>query len=484
LKNYYAILEVPVGCGVAEIRQAYRRLVQENLDNEAVFAELKEAHEVLTTPARRADYDRAVWGETFAEEPTPGSFHADSSPGGKGEDTLTPPSFLGKGAGGLDPTPPLSGTGAGRCPMGAEAQCPVLLGRAGSADTYCPECGYLLAALSTASGFDQADGADGAARLEEPGGRSHGLRPGLNMVGRESADVLLPDKTVSRQHARLEVSDDGTVTLEDLSSTNGTQVGGDVLVPHMARTLQSGDRVRFGSVALVLHLPAQGQEPARETAQPPSDQERPAAERARAYFPEPGGPVPPSHGNARAQVVETREEGGRAYPLVPGVTTFGRRAENSVVIQGDPYVSGSHAQIIADGDVFRLTDVGSTNGTLLNGRRLAINEPETLTPEDVILIGGTAMRFEMLDVPEQAASEEAVAEEKPLVEAADTEAPQTEAPKIGTEDAPAEPPQRTAQEYDVPDDDADNGIPTRAARPHDSPAHDSPKQDSPTNVER
>ena len=65
LKNYYAILEVPVGCSLEEIRQAYRRLVQENLDNEAVFAELKEAYEVLTTPARRAEYDQAAWGETF-----------------------------------------------------------------------------------------------------------------------------------------------------------------------------------------------------------------------------------------------------------------------------------------------------------------------------------------------------------------------------------------------------------------------------------
>ena len=76
-----------------------------------------------------------------------------------------------------------------------------------------------------------------------------------------------------------------------------------------------------------------------------------------------------------------REDGGRARSrCVPGVTTFGRRAENSVVLPGDPYVSGSHAQIIADGDVFRLTDIGSTNGTLLNGERLAINEPVTLTP--------------------------------------------------------------------------------------------------------
>ena len=65
LKNYYAILEVPVGCRLEEIRQAYHRLLQENLDNDAAFADLKEAYEVLTTPGRREEYDLAAWGETF-----------------------------------------------------------------------------------------------------------------------------------------------------------------------------------------------------------------------------------------------------------------------------------------------------------------------------------------------------------------------------------------------------------------------------------
>ena len=405
------------------------------MDNKAVSADLTEAHEVLTTPLRRADYDRAAWGETF----TP-----DEAPTSHGADGTRLPSV---------PTSPASATGASRCPMGAEAQCPVLLGGAGPADTYCPDCGYGLAGLS-AGGFDQAvvADADGYARLEEPDGRSHGLRVGLNTVGREGADVLLPDKTVSRQHARLEVGDDGTITVEDLSSTNGTQVGGDILVPHIPRTLQAGDRVRFGSVVTALHLPA-GKSGAtveeslfaREAAPEPAAQDVPAAPETR---------VP-----ARAQVVETREEGGRTYPLVPGATTFGRRAENSVIIQGDPYVSGSHAQILADGDVFRLTDIGSTNGTLLNGRRLAINVPETLSEGDVILIGGTAMRFEMLGV-----SEEADAEDVPSVKEAE----------IAPEDAAAEPRERTALEYDVPDDAADNGVPTRVA----------PTPDPPTQVER
>ena len=150
LKNYYAILEVPVGSSLEEIRQGYRRLVQENLDNEAAFADLKEAYETLTTPARRAEYDLATWGDT----------------------------------------PEAGPARLGRCPMGAEAQCPVLQAHIVPSDKYCPECGFLLSALNANGGFDLPALPEPArnAWLEEPDGRKHPLRPGLHIVGRESAD--------------------------------------------------------------------------------------------------------------------------------------------------------------------------------------------------------------------------------------------------------------------------------------------------------
>ena len=469
MKNYYAILEVPVGCGVADIRQAYRRLAQDNLDNEAVFAELKEAHEVLTTPARRADYDRAVWGETFMAGGADGATQMLGATQTLGAtQVLNTTQVLGAAQmpGGAVPAVLDSPAGAGRCPMGDGAQCPVLLGRAGPADTYCPECGFLLAGLSDAPAFEVPEPDGGGIRLEETGGRSHRLRVGLNIVGRESADVLLPDKTVSRQHARLDVGEDGTIIIEDLGSTNGTQVGAEVLVPHMNRTLQAGDRVRFGSVVTELRLP--GEAPADPTdpsvgalLAAPSSLAAPSAS-APSSAPAPPPEAAP-RGPARARLVETREEGGRTFPLAPGVTTFGRRVESTVVIQGDPYVSGSHAQIVADGDVFVLTDVGSTNGTLLNGRRLVIGEPETLTPGDTILIGGTALRFEMLEAPEEADAGEADAGEA----------------------VAAEPRERTAPEYDVPETEG----PTQDTQPQDTQPQDTQPQDAathdiPTQVER
>ena len=390
LKNYYAILEVPVGCSLEEIRQAYRRLVQEHLDDAAVFADLKEAYEVLSTPTRRAEYDQATWGETFEMYAPNGAPAEAGAPAGS------------------------------RCPMGAEAQCPVLLGQSSSYDKFCPECGYGLAGLSAGRSFG-VQGEDSAPRawLEDRDGGQHPLRPGANSVGREGSDVLVPDKTVSRNHASLNVAEDGIVVVEDLSSTNGTQVNDILLMPHVPRTVVDGDRLRFGSMYLALHLSASKAAP-EEAAMPPAQV-----------------PVAGDGQEVGAQVADLRPGSGVIYPLPSGITTFGRRAENTVVLTGDLYVSGSHAQIYADGTVFILTDTGSTNGTLLNGERLAINTPVTLDPGDVIVIGGTALRFERLTSSGQVISSEEAAESILPSEAEETKAKEAEIDAAGPEAVPA-----------------------------------------------
>jgi pSer/pThr/pTyr-binding forkhead associated (FHA) protein len=338
LKNYYAILEVPDGSSAEEIDQSYQRLALHYQDDAEALAGLKEAHDALTNAAAPVK---------------------------------------------MPPAAKIR-----RCPVGADAQCPVLLKQVAAGDNFCPECGYLLAGIEAGISFEPlaVPEENEQIRLEEPDGRIHLLPPGTTIVGRENADILLADKTVSRQHARLEVTADGLVMLEDLNSTNGTQVAGDRLLPHVPRQLFSGDRIRFGSFATELHLP--------EVRPPGLPME--AGEEA---------PLPAE--TALAHLVEIRDGGGRIVPLPAGVTTFGRRADNTVVLPGDPYVSGSHAQILAAGDVFRLTDVGSTNGTLLNGERLAINAPMFLNPGDVILIGSTALRFELVAAPEQNTEEAA-----------------------------------------------------------------------------
>ena len=81
--------------------------------------------------------------------------------------------------------------------------------------------------------------------------RSVRLREGFTIVGRAPAsDIVLEDASVSRYHARLEVSG-RRIDVRDLDSTNGTRVNG-----HQVGNapLEVGDAVTFGSVDALITL--------------------------------------------------------------------------------------------------------------------------------------------------------------------------------------------------------------------------------------
>ena len=70
---------------------------------------------------------------------------------------------------------------------------------------------------------------------------------------------------------------------------------------------------------------------------------------------------------------------------------IGRSKSNDIVI-GDPRVSRQHARIEAKTDEAVLIDLGSTNGTLLDGRK--ISGRVRLRGGNVITLGNTSLRFE------------------------------------------------------------------------------------------
>ena len=73
----------------------------------------------------------------------------------------------------------------------------------------------------------------------------------------------------------------------------------------------------------------------------------------------------------------------REYPLDRPVLTIGRHEDNDIVID-HMGVSGRHARVAVYGQSVILTDLQSTNGTFLNGRRVEQGE---LRPNDWITIG-------------------------------------------------------------------------------------------------
>jgi pSer/pThr/pTyr-binding forkhead associated (FHA) protein len=104
---------------------------------------------------------------------------------------------------------------------------------------------------------------------------------------------------------------------------------------------------------------------------------------------------------------------GEQIPVRTGTFTIGRRAGNDFVISTDPYVSGAHAMLTCDANGCYLTDVGSTNGTSVNGTRLDSNARQLLLDGDEVMIGQTSYRFETVAAPAEDTPEEAEAGPEP-----------------------------------------------------------------------
>jgi hypothetical protein len=83
---------------------------------------------------------------------------------------------------------------------------------------------------------------------------------------------------------------------------------------------------------------------------------------------------------------------GEVFVLDASALSIGRAANNDVVIDVDEYASTRHARVEPRRDGVYLEDVGSTNGTYVNGVRLT--REQRLTPGDLIRIGETDLRFE------------------------------------------------------------------------------------------
>jgi Protein of unknown function (DUF3662)/FHA domain len=84
---------------------------------------------------------------------------------------------------------------------------------------------------------------------------------------------------------------------------------------------------------------------------------------------------------------------GKRMPVGPGGAVIGRSRECDIVLQ-DSNVSRRHAEIRpTGGDGWTITDLGSTNGVRVNGRRL--DAPAPLQTGDEITVGTVDVRFEV-----------------------------------------------------------------------------------------
>lgn len=84
--------------------------------------------------------------------------------------------------------------------------------------------------------------------------------------------------------------------------------------------------------------------------------------------------------------------GGKRLLVGPAGVTLGRSRQCDVVLD-DPNVSRRHAEIRPRGGSWVLTDLGSTNGSRINGQE--VQRPEVVRSGDEIELGTTTLRFEV-----------------------------------------------------------------------------------------
>jgi phage tail-like protein len=152
------------------------------------------------------------------------------------------------------------------------------------------------------------------------------LPEGATLIGRQpGVGLVLPDKLVSRQHARIECEAE-QCRITDLESSNGTRVNGEAIQPGVPATLEDGTLIEIGPYRLVfeimeIELPTAAEEVAAAHV---SEAEAPEGETADS---EPdivpalsGGSRPPTDGGSRSELIPPG-----SYEPPPGLDIHSRR---------------------------------------------------------------------------------------------------------------------------------------------------------------
>jgi len=100
----------------------------------------------------------------------------------------------------------------------------------------------------------------------------------------------------------------------------------------------------------------------------------------------------PGAGRQAELTIESGPDAGHSHRAGDNALRLGRSPDNDVILR-DPATSGHHARLERRGDQFWLVDLGSTNGTLVNGE--PIQEKE-LNHGDRVTIGQNAVQFSVI----------------------------------------------------------------------------------------
>lgn len=224
-------------------------------------------------------------------------------------------------------------------------------------------------------------------------------------IGRaEGNDLILAEGGVSRKHARFFLEGEDLM-VEDLGSANGTIVNGEriegptklepgaaIVLGDYEASIKTGSKVR----------PKVDKSQAKPSGRATGQLKRPAAlakaggeGRSTKVMPvvkPAAGAKRPSRAGSAGPALRglSGTVTGKSFPL-SGVMVVGRVAGVDVRVDDDS-VSRRHAELEAKGSDVVLRDLGSANGTTVNGNPIA--EDTTLAPGDIIQFGVVEMMYE------------------------------------------------------------------------------------------
>ncbi|MFE2100675.1 MULTISPECIES: FHA domain-containing protein [unclassified Streptomyces] len=240
-------------------------------------------------------------------------------------------------------------------------------------------------------------------------------------LGRDpQGDIVFDDARVSWRHATVSFNGRSWV-IEDHGSTNGTFVQGG----RISQTeIGPGSAVHLGNATdgprLNLSGAAAAAQPQQQAApyaaqgagagwvqQAPEQQPQQQAAQAGWQQPQQAAPIPQQQGAPAEQYAQKVPGGGAGAPPVHGdrsPTTFhqfaignvmriGRALENELVVS-DLQVSRHHAEFHSmPGGRFEIRDLGSHNGTYVNGQPIAKGGSVQLGPNDIVGVGHSTFRI-------------------------------------------------------------------------------------------
>lgn len=243
----------------------------------------------------------------------------------------------------------------------------------------------------------------------------HEVEEGPLFIGRDAGcTIVLDDPLVSRRHARI-ARDAGGWAIEDLGSRNGIRIDEQ---PVRSARLQHGTKIDIGSHHLIFRDPdgaSDGGEAAGEmtrriapadfqallnsvTATQPALETPPASAAADTCSLRVPATLPaasaPEEGNG-SQLVLVREDDGTRFLFAKAEIRVGRD-EGADLRLDDESISRDHAAIIRGPFGFEIQDLGSVNGTLLEGSPIARSPLRT---GQRLRLGEVSLRVERAPAP-------------------------------------------------------------------------------------